>query len=179
MTDSHARVRAVERTRVALSGTLDIDHRETQGTNIVPVSVPLVRRPGRPKGIPKSPNSGRKKGTPNSVNGDIRELILREGRPIEFLCKVVQGRRIRVGSLAGPGQPEYVYPSFKDRLHAAVELMRKVVPDMREVSGPHGAPIETVVEAPTEPPTDLELAQRIAYILCRAARSAPEDDGPY
>ena len=85
------------------------------------------RGPGRPKGLGRVPGSGRKPGTPNRTTAELREQIT-AARPVEFLIKVVEGRRIRIGPQAGPGEAAYAYPSLEQRLRAAELLMKKILP---------------------------------------------------
>jgi hypothetical protein len=73
------------------------------------------------------PGSGRKPGTPNRTTAELREQIT-AARPVEFLIMVAQGRRVRIGPRAGPGQAVYAYPSLEQRLRAAELLMKKILP---------------------------------------------------
>jgi hypothetical protein len=91
------------------------------------------RRPGRLPGSPRVPGSGRRAGTPNVLTSDLREVIATKGKPVEFLCKIVQGLRVRVGPQAGPGEPTYVYPSLAQRIEVALALSSKIVSDLRSV----------------------------------------------
>ena len=89
------------------------------------------RKPGRPKGLPRT--GGRAKGTPNKKNQVTRDYVIKEGAPLEFLCRVVRGTRI----LAAP-EPEakkrtWVIPTLEQRIHAATILARKIVPDLKAV----------------------------------------------
>jgi hypothetical protein len=89
---------------------------------------------------------------------------------VEFLIKVAEGRRIRIGPQAGPGEPTYAYPSMEQRLRAA-ELLKKILPDLTasEVSGPGGKDL-----IPAEPGlSDLQLAQWITFLLAKGARGLP------
>src|SRR6516162_11099230 len=86
------------------------------------------RGPGRQKGLGRVPGSGRKPGTPNRTTVELREQIT-AARPVEFLIKVAEGRRIRIGP-HGPGEPSYAYPSLEQRLLAAELLMKKILPDL-------------------------------------------------
>jgi len=113
--------------------------------------------------MPRVIGSGREPGTPNKIVGDLRQLVLTNGRPIEFLCSVVRGQRVRVGPVAGPGAPEWVYPSFADRLKAAAILAAKVMPDQAQ------AQLTADLTVTREPMDDIELARRIAFILTRAS----------
>ena len=95
------------------------------------IHVTPKRKPGRPKGTPRS--GGRARGTPNKKNQVTREFIIREGAPVKFLCQVAKGTRI----LAAP-EPEakkrtWVVPTLEQRIHAATILARKIVPDLKAV----------------------------------------------
>ena len=123
------------------------------------------RRVGRPQGYAKT--GGRKKGIPNKISRDVKEIILKRGKPLELLCDVARGVKIRVGPQAGPGKPEYQYPTMQERLGAAKVLLGKIVPDLRnqELTGPGGSPI---VETPANP---LEVARRVAFLLDQGVRA--------
>src|SRR5262252_8364406 len=105
--------------------------------------MPEKRGPGRPKGLGRVPGSGRKPGTPNRTTAELRQQIT-AARPVEFLIKVAEGRRVRIGPQAGPGLPTYAYPSLEQRLRAAELLMKKILPDLTaaEVTGPGGGPLQ-------------------------------------
>ena len=124
------------------------------------------RHPGRPTGLGKVKGSGRKPGQPNKITRDIKETIMKRGKPLELLCDVVRGKKVRVGPQAGPGEPEYVYPSLQDRMSAARVLIGKIAPDMKatELSGPDGGPIETTAGDGSLNPMS-ELARRFSFIL--------------
>ena len=100
------------------------------------------RRPGRPKGIPRSPNSGRKRGEPNKVDQFARDVI-KEGAPLDFLCKVAQGRKMLRADETGGKKRVPVYPTMDQSLRAAEILSRKVLPDLRatELTGADGGPM--------------------------------------
>ena len=104
---------------------------------------PKPKRPGRKPGSGRVPGSGRKKGVPNKVTADIKEMIQKRGKPIELLCDVARGLKIRVGPQAGPGEPEYVYPDLPTRIAAARTLVAKLVPDLKsaELTGAGGTPL--------------------------------------
>ena len=90
------------------------------------------------------PGSGRQKGTPDRTTAELRQQIT-AARPVEFLIKVAEGRRVRIGPQGGPGEAAYAYPSLEQRLRAAELLMKKILPDLTaaEVTGPDGGPIKT------------------------------------
>ena len=56
-----------------------------------PVTERPKRKPGRPKGLPRT--GGRARGTPNKKNQVTRDFVIREGAPLAFLCGVVRGKR--------------------------------------------------------------------------------------
>lgn len=130
------------------------------------------RGPGRQPGLPRVPGSGRKKGQANHVNRDIRELIITRGQPVEFLCDVVKGRKVRVGPQAGPGEPMFVYPSLGDRLKAAGILAAKVVPDMKslEATGADGTPL---IPSPVALATVADRRAAALSILDRLGTAGP------
>jgi hypothetical protein len=135
------------------------------------------RGPGRPKGLGRVPGSGRKPGTPNRTTAQLREQIT-AARPVEFLIKVAEGRRVRIGPQAGPGEAAYAYPSLEQRLRAAELLMKKILPDLTtaEVTGPGGGPLQ--VERSLSALGDLsdaELAFLEGIVRRRACDTA--DDG--
>jgi hypothetical protein len=123
----------------------------------------LPRKPGRPKGLGKVPGSGRQKGVPNHAGDESRELIFRHGQPIKFLSDIVRGLRVRVGAQAGPGAPEWIYPSLNDRLKAAAILAPKILPDLTAIA------VKAEVEAIGEM-TNFELARGIAFMLVQGGR---------
>ena len=139
--------------------------------------MPEKRGPGRPKGLGRVPGSGRQKGTPNRTTAELRQQIT-AARPVEFLIKVAEGRRVRIGPQAGPGLPTYAYPSLEQRLRAAELLMKKILPDLTaaEVTGPGGGPLQ--VERSLSALGDLsdaELAFLEGIVRRRACDAA--DDG--
>jgi hypothetical protein len=138
------------------------------------------RRPGRPKGLGRVVGSGRAKGTKNRFSQDLREMILSRGRPIELLCDISSGRKIRIGPQAGPGDPQYTFPTLAQRIEAAALLMRKVAPDLS------ASTIEATTAATVRHesdlgdgrlPDELEVARQIAFILDRARRRIEERRG--
>ncbi len=99
------------------------------------------RKPGRPKGTPKS--GGRKPGVPNRKNAISRDFIIKKGAPIETLCKIAKGEKIQAAAdSARASKREGIYPTIDQRLTAARILASKIVPDMKSVdlSGDGGAP---------------------------------------
>jgi len=124
------------------------------------------RPPGRAPGLGKVAGSGRKKGVPNKITTDVKETILKRGRPLELLCDVARGIKIRVGAQAGP-EKTFVYPNLPDRIRAAETLLSKIVPSMKasEISGPEGVPL--IPDAPTQ--NSRQTARAIVALLSGAA----------
>ena len=110
-------------------------------TETTAVEVPKKRRPGRPKGQPRT--GGRAKGTPNRTNQITRDYIIKEGAPVAFLCSVVRGKRFTSAKEPGAAKPTHVYPTMDQRLRAAEILARKVTPDLKsqELTGKDGGPV--------------------------------------
>jgi hypothetical protein len=136
------------------------------------------RRPGRQKGLGKVKGSGRKPGQPNKITKDIKETIMKRGKPLELLCDVVRGKKIRVGPQAGPGEPKYVYPTLQDRVSAARVLIGKVAPDMKatELSGPDGAAVAIKTDSGLDPA--IELARRFSFIIAAGEAATDERELP-
>ncbi len=133
---------------------------------------PAKRKGGRKPGMPKVPGSGLQKGQRKTFNRDLKELILSRGRPVDLLCNVSRGLKIRVGPQAGPGEPTYVYPDLQTRLYAARTLLAKVLPDVKaiEVGGiEDGAPLVEPTRC-YELYSTTEAARRIAFILAKATQ---------
>jgi hypothetical protein len=84
-----------------------------------------ARRPGRPKGQPKT--GGRRAGTPNRATLALRERIVREADPIAVLCAIAAGERMH-------GPRGYRPPTIKQRLKAAKALTTKL-PGEADVAG--------------------------------------------
>jgi hypothetical protein len=109
---------------------------------------------------------------PNKVSAISREAIAALGRPIELLCSISAGRRIRV---AGPdGRPCWVWPDLDQRASAAAKLIARLVPQLSDVaiSGPDGGPVETR-ELGYE-----EAARRIAFLLVAGRERARAEGAP-
>ena len=122
--------------------------------------------------LPAKRGRGRPPGTPNKVTRDVRELIMDKGRPVEFLCDVLRGRRTRIGPQAGPGQPAYAYPSFAERMRAAEILIDKIVPDRKELSG---NPENPLVPARIASDPKHDNVRDIAMIMMHVLREAQEE----
>ena len=98
----------------------------------------------------RPPGSGRQRGTPNHVNRNARELIITKGKPIEFLCRVVRGKRIRLDG------GSWVYPSLDQRLMASKWLLDRVSPVLA------AAAVEVAGTALFAPEPKLSPEERIA-----------------
>ncbi len=119
-----------------------------QGHGRVSATQVPKRKPGRPKGLPRT--GGRAKGTPNRKNLVKLDYVIKEGAPLAFLCSVVRGkcsvvRGKRFTAAAAPGDCKrtHVFPSLDQRLRAAEILSRKVLPDLKsqELTGKDGGPV--------------------------------------
>lgn len=126
------------------------------------ILAPLPKRPGRPKGLPKT--GGRKPGGKNKVSADLRAMILERGKPIELLCDISRGVKIRVGPQAGPGDPQFQYPTLGERAQAAKLLLDKLVPAALPLPAPSSG-----VPEPREQ-SDIDVARHIAFTMSQAAR---------
>lgn len=129
------------------------------------VEIPAGRR-GRPKGYPRT--GGRQKGTPNKLTADLKEQILARGKPVELLCNVARGLRVRTGPQAGPAT-KWVYPELSERLAAAKILIGKVIPDLKgqEISGAGGSPL-----IPPPDPARLVTLERLIAAAALAGRKS-------
>jgi hypothetical protein len=125
------------------------------------------RPPGRAPGSPRPAGAGRKKGVPNSITTELREKIT-AAKPIEFLIKVCEGQRIRVGPQAGPLDAQFVYPSVEQRLRAAELLVKKILPDLTssEITGANGSPL-----IPEAAPVDVSVIAESAIVLLQRHRA--------
>jgi hypothetical protein len=138
---------------------------------------------GREKGCAKPEGSGRQPGTLNKLRQSGKEMIAVRGRPLDLLCAITAGRRVKVADPADPTKTIWIYPSMAERRAAASDLLRKVIPDVKaqEVSGPEGEPVETIRRIIVDPAaavadmTPAEKAQRLAAIL-QMTRQAVGDD---
>ena len=100
------------------------------------------RKPGRPPGYPRS--GGRAKGTPNRATQVGRDYIVKEGTPIEVLCKIARGiKMMAAADTASAAQRAAVFPTIDQRLAAARILAAKIVPDMKAIehTGVAGEPL--------------------------------------
>ena len=125
---------------------------------------PERRKPGRKPGCEKIPGSGRKPGGKNKVSADFRSIVLTRGKPLEVLCDISRGVKIRVGPQAGPGQPAYVYPTMQERAAAAKILADKIFPaGLPELAGKDGAPLNPAPEY-----TNTERARKLLFLISRS-----------
>lgn len=124
----------------------------------------VPRRVGRRPGGPKT--GGRKKGTKNKITTDVKATILERGKPLELLCDIARGRKIRVGPQAGPAEPEFIYRTRDQRTSAARILLAKIVPDLKaqEITGAEGKPLISLTHR-EELMTTFDLARRVAFTL--------------
>ena len=99
------------------------------------------RKPGRPRGYPKS--GGRARGTPNKDRAATVERIMREADPLGFLCAVCKGHRMEAAAEPGAKKKTWWYPTGDQRIQAGMALARKVMPDQKavELAGPQGEPL--------------------------------------
>ena len=107
----------------------------------MPETTTEKRKPGRPKGYPRS--GGRKPGTANKASQLGRDFIIRKGAPIETLCKIAKGEKIQCADAESASKRSGIYPTIDQRLAAARILAGKIVPDMKSVdlSADGGAPL--------------------------------------
>jgi hypothetical protein len=101
------------------------------------------------------------------VTAELREKIT-AAKPIEFLIKVCEGQRVRVGPQAGPLDAQFVYPSVEQRLRAAELLVKKILPDLTssEITGANGAPL-----IPEAAPVDVSVIAESAIVLLQRHRA--------
>jgi hypothetical protein len=158
----------------------------SEAKNTVKHAAPLAlvddepRKPGRGKGCEKPAGSGRKKGTKNLLNHDMKQEILVRGRPLEVLCTVAAGRRMKAADPSDPSKTVWTYPTATERVAAARTLLGKILPDVKatELTGKDGDPL-----FPTPEVTPMEIGRRVAYLLANGdpgaapepRRAAPDD----
>jgi hypothetical protein len=129
---------------------------------------PAGKKRGRKPGGGKVPGSGRKAGGANKVTPDLREMILTRGKPIELLCDISRGVKIRVGPQAGPGEAQYAYPTMQERAAAAKILIDKIIAaPPASTAKEDGAPLHGEAK---EKPTDLEVARWMLFEINKATR---------
>ena len=122
-----------------------------------------------PRGARKGERrGGRPAGSPNKVNAATRDYILSLCDPLEFLANVVKGE---------PFTPEggaEMKPTEEHRMTAAMQLLKKIVPDVKPVALP--APS---VDLPT--PRDagdiITFVARVAELLSRGEISHDDAAG--
>ena len=104
------------------------------------------RKRGRPKGSPKVVGSGRAKGTANKRTIATREQILQVCNPLKLLTDVALGRPFFIVDLEDGRRRNRVSPTPDQIMNARAILAHKTAPNLRaqELSGPGGAPIETI-----------------------------------
>ena len=106
-----------------------------------PTLPPAKRRPGKPKGLPKS--GGRLKGTPNRSTVQTRDRIQELADPIAFLADVMAGKRMTAAGEPGDMRKTWCYPTLAQRVQASETLLRKLLPDLKatELTGKDGGPV--------------------------------------
>ncbi len=98
------------------------------------------KKPGRPKGYPRT--GGRQKGTPNKATALGRDFIVKNGTPIQVLCKIAKGEKL-MAAAEETTKRIGIFPTLDQRLAAARILAAKIVPDMKAIehTGAEGEPI--------------------------------------
>ncbi len=134
------------------------------GAGNAPGTPPVKRRPGKPKGYPKS--GGRVKGTPNKSTLQTRDRIQQLADPIAFLADVMAGKRMVAAGEPGDKKKTWCYPTLAQRVQASETLLRKLLPDLKatELTGKDGAPLIEPTRR-DELYSTMELARRTAYLL--------------
>ena len=132
------------------------------------------RRPGRKPGAKKT--GGRKAGTKNIVSTKTKETVqsifdANGPAAMQRLFNIAFGRRIRVGTGAGPN-PEYIYPSESSQMRALETLARKLRPDLasQTLTGPDNTDLFKDIE-PEQP---RQLARAVVAILSNGAQPTNE-----
>ncbi len=138
-----------------------------------PAAPPVKRRPGKPKGLPKS--GGRVKGTPNRSTAQTRDRIQELADPIAFLADVMAGKRMVAAGEPGDMKKTWCYPTLAQRVQASETLLRKLLPDLKatELTCKDGAPLIEPTRR-DELYSSMELARRTAFML-RAGDDAQRD----
>ncbi len=128
------------------------------------VAPPVKRKPGKPRGLPKS--GGRVKGTPNRSTVQTRDRIQELADPIAFLADVMAGKRMVAAGEPGDMKKTWCYPTLAQRVQASETLLRKLLPDLKatELTGKDGAPLIEPSRR-DELYSSMELARRTAYLL--------------
>tara|TARA_R110000782_G_scaffold13999_27_gene42059 strand:+ start:63326 stop:64018 length:693 start_codon:yes stop_codon:yes gene_type:complete len=138
------------------------------------ITKPEPKRRGRKPGCGKVPGSGRKPGVTNKIPKDMKSIILARGKPLELLCDISRGVKIRTGPQAGPGEPQYTYPTLQERAAAAKILLDKLMPAANGVAGKDGedgAPLTPSFDK-MNPIEQRDVARRLAYVLTCATEGA-------
>ena len=134
-----------------------------------PAAAPAKRRPGKPRGLPKS--GGRVKGTPNRSTVQTRDRIQELADPIQFLADVMAGKRMVAAGEPGDMKKTWCYPTLAQRVQASETLLRKLLPDLKatEITGADGAPL-------IEPTRRVELlgTMEAARLILAALREGVE-----
>lgn len=138
------------------------------------ITKPEPKRRGRKPGSGKVPGSGRKPGVTNKIPKDMKSIILARGKPLELLCDISRGVKIRTGPQAGPGAPQYTYPTLQERAAAAKILLDKLMPTANGVAGKDGEASTTPSFDEMNPVEQRAIARNIAFVLAKAARGEPK-----
>ncbi len=112
------------------------------------------RKPGRPKGYPKT--GGRRKGTPNRTRVQTLERIEREADPIGFLCRLARGLQFEAAADAGDTKKVKMYPTLDQQKDAVKILAGKVLPDLKSthLTGDLDQPITRIERVIIDPGAD-------------------------
>lgn len=126
---------------------------------------PAPKRRGRKPGGGKVPGSGRKAGVKNKIAHDMKSVILARGKPLELLCDISRGMKVRVGPQAGPGEPQYTYPTLQERAAAAKILLDKLMPAATPNCSNGDLSTATPDLDPDTANGRFEIARRLAFLL--------------
>lgn len=133
----------------------DFDILSNEPSNQGPESDPAVRRPGRPKGLPKPLGSGRQKGTSNKVGKEARELANKHTpKAFATLAKLLDNPDARVAAIAAQ--------QILDRRYG-----KPVNPT--ELTGRDGVPL---VDTPQM--SDFTLANMVLFVAAAQQRQQPQ-----
>lgn len=158
-------VRVREDLHLSVPATTEHQEPEIRTAGELQGSADSKRRPGRPKGYPRT--GGRRRGTPNKLTGDVKQYILREGRVLERLFKIARGQKVRASRPDGAAAT--IVPPLDAQIRALIALLDRAVPSLKsqEISGKDGEPL-----IPPSPATVIETGRRICFILNAATRAA-------
>ncbi|MCF8708359.1 hypothetical protein [Rhizorhapis sp. SPR117] len=135
---------------------------------------PAPKKRGRKPGGGKVPGSGRKPGGKNKIPTDMRSVILARGKPLELLCDISRGVKIRVGPQAGPSEAQYTYPTLQERAAAAKILIDKLLP-AASVDSSTGQPMADNADLDLATRAGkLDIAKRLAFVLKQGTQALDE-----